>query len=601
MGVLRNLADGLANVVANLGTPRDKAAATRYIDAALPPDELLRIYRNSWLARAIVDYPAEDATRKWRKWRAEADQITAIEAEEKRLLLQKTVQDALVAARLFRGAAIYINTPEADQSLPIKPGVEIRSLVVLTVQSLRPETIVRDINSPYYGRAEMYTLTTGDRAEQVRIHASRLVIFRGASVPLDASLTATQDVSSWGDSVLQATIDAVKQMDATMANIASLVFEAKVDVFKFKGFADLLADAGNDPAITRRLTNQAAMKGINGAVIIDTEDDYQQKSASFAGLPDVVAKFQDNVAGAAGIPVTRLYGRAAVGLSGSGDGDERVYYDRIGHEQATEIGPALAILDECMIHQALGGRPAEIYYEWASLRQMTEAERAEIFVKTATAARSLAGSSPGTEILPLDALSDALANELVEQGVLPGLEQAIKEYGSMGEQSGFVDPVEPATPVADAAPRALYVSRKVLNAAEILAHYEAQGVTALVVGEDMHVTITYSRQPVNWMRMGEAWESELTIAAGGARLMESFGAQKDTLVLAFASSNLSWRHEGMVQAGASWDWPEYQPHISISYAFEGDPEGVQPWRGEIKLGPEIFEQINEDWTSGSDK
>lgn len=597
MGVIQRLADGLVNVVANLGTGRDKAASTGYVDLLYSAQELRTMYRNSWLARAIVDYPAEDATRKWRMWRAEADQITDIEAVEKKLRLQAAVQEALVAARLYGGAAIYINMGDGKQDAPLKPGGDIRSLVVLTNNSLAADRVVRDIDSEYYGRPEHYRLTGGETATQVRIHASRLVIFRGAMVPDDMGLSGA-NTQGWGDSVLQAATDSITQIDSTMANIASLVFEAKVDVFKFEGFADLLADESNDPAITRRLVNQAAMKGINGAVVIDGKDDYQQKSASFAGLPDVVSKFMDAVSGASRIPVTRLYGRAAVGLSGSGDGDERVYFDRIGHIQATEVGPAMALLDECIIHQALNGRPPEIYYEWEPLRQLTESERAEIFVKTATAARSLAGANAG-ELVPMDALSDALVNELTEQGVLPGLDQAVEKYGSLAEQDGFVGAEDEVSSgrVSDAAPRSLYVSRKVLNAAEILKHYDDQGIEFLVNAGDMHVTVTYSRTPVDWMRMGESWSGELVVSAGGARLMEVFGPNKDTAVLSFASSELVWRHDAMIEAGASWDWPEYQPHISVSYEFDGDIKAIEPWRGEIRLGPEIFEEINEDWKS----
>lgn len=432
MGIIKNMADGLVNIVANLGTARDKAAHNQYVDTLLAGPALLAAYRNSWLARAIIDYPAEDSTRKWRQWRAEAEQITKIERLEKALHLKRRVQDAVTAARLYGGAVIYLNTETRAQDTPLVPGKEqIKSLVVLTRNNLTPGEIERDINKPYYGRPEFYLLPSNQNAEQVRIHASRLVVFRGATLPEDAN-TATAN-QGWGDSVLQSTMDAIQQMDSTMANMASLVFEAKVDVLKFKGFADLLADEGNDAQVTRRLSTQAAMKGINGALVIDAEDDYEQKSANFAGLPDVVAKFMDAVAGASRIPVTRLYGRAAVGLSGSGDGDERVYFDRIGHIQATEIQPAMELLDECLIWQALGARPEEIYFEWRPLRQLTETERADIFAKTATAARSLAGNTAG-ELIPMDALSDALVNELTEQGMLPGLEQAIEEYGSLGQQ-----------------------------------------------------------------------------------------------------------------------------------------------------------------------
>lgn len=432
MGIIKNMADGLVNIVANLGTGRDKAAHNQYVDTLLAGPALLAAYRNSWLARAIIDYPAEDATRKWRQWRAEAEQITKIERLEKKLHLKRRVQDAVTAARLYGGSALYLNTKTAKQELPLQEGKEeVRSLVVLTRNNLTPDQVVRDIDNPYYGRPEFYTLATGDNAGQVRIHASRLVIFRGATLPKDAN-TATAN-QGWGDSVLQSTMDAIQQMDSTMANMASLVFEAKVDVLKFKGFADLLADEGNDAQVMRRLSTQAAMKGINGALVIDAEDDYEQKSANFAGLPDVVAKFMDAVAGASRIPVTRLYGRAAVGLSGSGDGDERVYFDRIGHIQATEIQPAMELLDECLIWQALGKRPEEIYFEWRPLRQLTETERADIFSKTASAARALAGNNEGA-LIPMDALSDALVNELTEQGMLPGLEQAVEEFGSLREQ-----------------------------------------------------------------------------------------------------------------------------------------------------------------------
>jgi uncharacterized protein len=444
MGVLQKIGDGLANVVANLGTNRDKAAHTQYVDASLSSHDLLTIYRNTWLAGAIVDYPAEDATRKWRSWRAKKDQITAIEKVEKKLRVKKRVQEALVAARLYGGSAIYINTGDSQQDKPLQAGSEIRSLVVLTRNHLTPESIVRDIDSEYYGGPEYFTLTTNNKAQQVRIHISRLAIFKGAPIPDDLSLSDANRF--WGDSVLQKTIDTVKQTDSTMANIASLVFEAKVDVFKFNGYAEMLADDANDAAVTRRLSAQAAMKGINGAVVIDAEDDYQQKNASFSGLPDVALKFMEVVSGGSRIPISRLFGRSVAGLSGSGDGDERVYYDRINHEQTDDIQPAIELLDECIIWQALDSRPEDVFYEWRPLRQLTETERAEIFSKTATAARSIAGTNAGA-LIPMDALSDSLVNELTEQGVLPGLDQAIEKYGSLAEQDlpPEGDETDPAT------------------------------------------------------------------------------------------------------------------------------------------------------------
>lgn len=431
-----NLTDGLVNVVANLGTGRDKAAHSTYTPALYNPVELLNMYRTSWVAAKIVDAPAEDATRKWRKWRAEADQIVKIEELEKRLNLHQLTQQALIAARLWGVSYLYINTQDKSQDQPLQPGKEIKSLVLLTRNELSANELVRDIDNPYYGKPEYYTLQT-QGADQVQIHASRLVVLYGRVLPVGASFAFTECI---GDSVLQSVRDAVVQYDSTMANMASLVFEAKVDLFKFKGWAELLADSRNDAMLARRLNMQAAMKGINGAVVVDAEDDYVSRSHSFGGLPEVVMKFMEQVSGASGAPVTRIFGRGAAGLSGSGDGDERAYYDRINHLQSNELSPAIALLDDCIIYQALGARLPEVYYEWRPLRQLTETDRADIFSKTASALRSLAGTSAGP-VIPLDALSDSAVNEFVELGLLPGLEGAIAKYGSLNEQDDLEEEV----------------------------------------------------------------------------------------------------------------------------------------------------------------
>lgn len=427
--------DGLVNVAANLGTSRDKAAFSAYQYAPLSYEQLLASYRSAWLPRAIVDIPAQDATRKWRSWQAEADQISKIERVERKLRVRETVLQGLIAARLFGGSAIYISTGETATDKPLDPSKvkEIKSLVVLNPMQITPGQINRDIYSDYYGRPEHYELQSQNGAP-IRIHASRLVVLEGNSVP-----DITTQYTGWGDSVLQSTMEAVLQADSANANISSLIFEAKVDVFRFQGLMTQLG-ANQDDLIIKRMSAQATIKGINGAVVLDKEDEYEQKSASFAGLPDLMDRFMNNVAGASRIPVTRLFGRSAAGLSGTGDGDERVYFDHINHLQTTEIEPALHNLDECLIWTALGSRPEEIFYEWNPLRQVTEKERADIFKTTADAARAIAGTGGASPaLMPIEALSDALVNELVEQGVLPGLETAIEEYGTLAEQEPSVE------------------------------------------------------------------------------------------------------------------------------------------------------------------
>jgi hypothetical protein len=163
--------------------------------------------------------------------------------------------------------------------------------------------------------------------------------------------------------------------------------------------------------------------------------------------------------------------------------------------------------------------------------------------------------------------------------------------------------------VTDATPRTLYVRRDVINAKEILTWARSQGFgksgAKQLTADDLHVTITFSRTPVDWMKMGSATDfgsyddkGELFVPPGGPRMLERLGPEKDAVVLLFSNSQLCWRHEDMVRNGASWDFPEYQPHITIAY---DKPDGgmdiskIEPYRGQIVLGPEIFEEVDEGW------
>lgn len=605
--------DSLTSLVSRMGTDRDKAATTFYASTVLSDEQLIAAYSTAWLPRKIVDIPALDACRKWRDWQAKKPQIEAIENEEKRLNLRGKVLEASKKGRLFGGAALYIGTGDVDQSNPLevdrigKGGV--RYINVMTRRQLTAGEIDRDPESEWYGKPMMYRLA-GANGMQIDIHPSRLVIFSGA-MPADDEITGNP-WQGWGDSILQSTLDAIKNADSTAGNIASLVFEAKIDIIRIPNFMASLGQAEYRNKLLERYTLANTAKGINGTLLLDKEEEYETKTAQLAGLPDVLMAFLQIVAGAADIPVTRLLGQSPAGLNSTGTADMKNYHDRVQAIQELDMTPAMVRLDECLKRSA-DVRDPDAHYRWSPLEQMSEKERAEIFKTTADAARQLVGSALGQEIIPREAVSDALVNRLVEDGVLPGLDAAMEEYGKLSEQepSEDEDMAAGAPPVGqapanvtrmqaaanDAAPRTLYVRRDVLNVDEIMAWAKGQGFTEIV--SDLHVTITYSRAPVDWMKMGDNWSDNgkggLTIPAGGPRLMEAFGEKGEAKVLSFASSALSWRHEDMKRNGASSDREDYQPHVTISYAAGGpDLSSIEPYRGKIELGPEIFEELKAD-------
>ena len=387
MGRVSYIADKLSNLVSNLGTSRDKASHTTYGAAFFTDEELINAYRYGWLPRKIVDIPALDACRNWRNWQAEADQITAIESLETDLGLQAKVISALTKARLFGGAAIYIGTGDTNIAQPMRESAQIRHLTVLTRRQLTAGDMDIDPESPRYGLPGSYQLA-GSKLQQ-DVHPSRLVIFTGNPFPDEELITGPE--YGWGDSVLNATMEAIKQADGTAANIASLVFEAKVDVVKIP---ELMQRLSSDPQfetqVINRLTLAAQQKGINGMLMLDKEEEYNQKSANFSSLRDILMAFMQIVSGAADIPMTRLLGQSPGGLQASGDSDIRNYYDRIKAMQTLDIGPAMRGLDDLIIRNALGSRPPEVWYHWDGLWQPDAKEEADIAEKTASTIEKLA-------------------------------------------------------------------------------------------------------------------------------------------------------------------------------------------------------------------
>lgn len=436
------LADRLQNLVSGLGTSKDKRIAHTFGLNMISAVELAAMHRSDWLARKIVDIIPHDMTREWRLWQAKGSntkakseeerqgQIGPIEDEESRLGVRQKIADALQKARLFGGAGIVIGTGEAPES-ELRPDTIRKGgllyLNVLSRQELGEEDLDTDVLSPFFRQPKFYTVT-GARSGRVRVHPSRIVRFIGAPI-----LDQTTAPDSWGDSVLQVVYDAVQNAASTQDHIASLIPEAKVDVIKVPGLSDHLSTAETTARLTSRFTYAATMKSQFNMLLLEgdgqTGESWEQKELGFGQLPELMRQFLQIASGAADIPVTRLLGESPAGLNSTGESDIRNYYDNVSARQELELRPALTRLDELLIRSALGLRPAEIYYEWAPLWQLSEKERAEIQRLKTEAAEKDADMG----LIPLPALARARANQLVEDGVYPGLEAAIEEFGDPGD------------------------------------------------------------------------------------------------------------------------------------------------------------------------
>jgi hypothetical protein len=143
--------------------------------------------------------------------------------------------------------------------------------------------------------------------------------------------------------------------------------------------------------------------------------------------------------------------------------------------------------------------------------------------------------------------------------------------------------------------RTLYVSRPLLNADDLVTWAkEEAGFGKTLTADDMHVTVAFSRAAVDWDALVE--DTALLTVIGGARFVKPLG-DKGAIVLRFFSQALADRWQTFRDAGASWDWPGYYPHVTITYdGSDADLENVTPYDGALVFGPEVFAEVDEDWT-----
>lgn len=610
------LFDRLQNLVSGLGTAKDKRVGAAYVFNPIDPAQLVSMHRSDWMARKVVDIIPDDMTREWREWKADEKVVQAIEKIERapQINIQAKVNEALQLARLRGGSIIVLGVdvgrPEDELVLERVGKDALKYVHVLGRDQVSYTDINRDITSPYYGEPTMWEFSSKG-GQNVRIHPSRVIRFIGAPV-LDKSLSPDE---LWGDSILQVVYDAIQNAASSQEHTASLIPEAKTDVIYIPRLSEYLKDDKTTQKLTERFTYANTMKSMFNMLLLEgngTEGEkWEQKTIQFGQFPELLRQFMTVAAGSADIPLVRFLQEAPSGLGSNGETTLKNYYDRIGADQRNDLSPSLWRFDEIAIRSATGKRDPKIYYEWAPLYSQTEKERAEVFKIYAEGARALVGSGTGQELITREAVSKALIARIEEDGNLPGLAAAVEEFGPIEEQEPSDDELAAAAATQaanannvtlmqaaanDAAPRTLYVRRDVLNADEIIAWAKGQGFKTTLPADDLHVTITFSRTPVDWMQMGSAWDDEVKVPRGGARLMEKFGEAR---VLLFNSNMLRWRHDEMIDNGASWDHPEYKPHITISYDPDSpDIANVEPYQGEIVLGPEMFQEVKEDWTTG---
>lgn len=388
--------DYFSNAAARMGWGTASIAeATEYdlVRLSLNYWLLVTLYRNHWISRRIVDGPAQDMVRAWPRLTSGVDpkDLTRIDRALRETNTKSNLLKAMKWARLFGGAGALIvidgHENRLDEPLDlemVEPGSYRGVIPFDRWTGISPDTeLSTDLSKPLLFNLPKHYSVSLPGSGSFRVHASRILKFNGPSVP-----TPEYEAQNyWGISVLEPAYEEIRKRDNLSWNILSVSFRANLISINQPDLEQAMSGASMSQtalvqfeqrmqAMNRMLSNQSML-------ILPKDGNLQSVSQSMAGWADVYQQFQLDIAGAAQIPVTRLFGRTLSGLGQSNDADERIYEEYIALEQDDQLRPQLDALYPVICMSKLGEVPEDLELTFPSIRVLDEKEKADL-AKTTT-------------------------------------------------------------------------------------------------------------------------------------------------------------------------------------------------------------------------
>lgn len=341
------------------------------------------IYRSSWIAGQAVDAVAEDMTREGVTvlGSIEPDQMEQLERQATRLRIWPSLCDVSKWARLYGGAVGFLMIDGQRPDTPLRVDTagkgQFKGIMPLDRWMLQPlfnEWVTE--YGPDYGKPKFYTTIADNMGmRNMRIHYSRVVRLEGVALPYYQRNTE----NGWGQSVIERLVDRLIAYDSTTQGAAQLVYKAHLRMVSVKGLRDILATGGKaQEGLTAMFELMRRMQSNEGLSLIDAEDTFTTHSYTFSGLDAVLQQFGEQISGATGIPLVRLFGQSPAGLNSTGESDIRNYYDNVSQQQEQQILVPTSTIYDLLYRSTFGTPPPEDFaVEFRPLWQLTDVEKAE--------------------------------------------------------------------------------------------------------------------------------------------------------------------------------------------------------------------------------
>lgn len=383
--------DGFANLTSRLGYGAENALSNSHYQFNLLTRNRLQLeaaYRGSWLVGNIVDCIAEDMTRSKIELRHVGDpsETKEIEREFIRKGIWGDITSAIKWSRLYGGALLVMMVDGQDMSTPLDLDTitigAFKGLITYDRWQLTPslDDLIGADEGAEAGLPRFYNVVNYIQGQEkltgVKIHYSRVIRLTGIELPYFQSVTEMY----WGESIIERLFDRLISFDTATMGAANLVDRAYLRTVGVDGLREILAAGGKaEEGLISMFSYMRMLQNNEGMTLIDKNDQFSTQSYSFSGLSDVILQFGQQLAGASGIPLVRLFGQSPAGMSATGESDMRMYYDTILAKQESMLREGITRI-LAAVHRSLYGKPIpqETTFEFKSLWQMSAIDKSTI-------------------------------------------------------------------------------------------------------------------------------------------------------------------------------------------------------------------------------
>jgi len=353
--------------------------------------QLEAAYRGSWIIGNAVDCVAEDMTRAGIEITGgmEPHDISRLYSGMSRLGIWQAITDTIKWSRLYGGGLAIMMIKGQDPSTPLRPET-VRKGDFLGLYSIDRWIVNPDYSNriddfgPELGQPRFYrVIPDADAFGGKVVHHSRVIRLDGIRLPM----YQRQYENGWGMSIAERIIDVLAAFDSATLGAAQLVYKAHLRVMKIKNYKQVMGGLNEQAkrGVTAQLDNIRAYQSNEGMSVIDSEDDFQALTYSFAGLNDVLLQFAQQIAGAIQVPMTRLLGQSPAGFS-TGESDLRQYDTGISQKRENNLRRPMHRLLALLCYSELGvSPPDDLDFRFGSLWEPSDKEKSEIMTARTTA------------------------------------------------------------------------------------------------------------------------------------------------------------------------------------------------------------------------